>query len=981
MSKKKETVVLSIIILSAIIIALILVSCSPKIINYSKTTNSPKTNDHITSPSSTITLNKTLSTDWTLDKGWSLTNTNPLTFKGIGHTWATLNENLNGNSLMRFNLQRQKGNININIKNSLTENGLSRYILSIADGTELILQKQQGDVNKIQELTQASLPAGMDWNLATTHLVEIKTVGPQIIVRLDGQRMLFFVDTQPLMTGTLAFETIEDSEFEISDVQVIAGSNNLQEETREQNNLPKVSSTKSEEISPSPDSEIAQSVEEKQKKEKSKEDVTFNLPSEEDKLGWTQTSGPFGGTVLKMIPHAGTVWASLYSGGIYELQKDNSWKQIAVGSGIPEVRAFDIVPNPNNSNIVYVSETIVCGAKTINNGVSWQGLCNNMLKYIDSPNFNTNTLALDPTDSKIIYVPGNKFDQSSVFLVSKDGGEQWEQRFTFDKPYKFNQLSFFNSKMYLATVEDGVLVSSDLGKSWKQLNKGLEDLTTSRLVSFKNRLYLLGARLEHNVRMGGNLYRLASDGLSWEKVPQLEQVTGLGTDGITLFTGTWKPDNPNPKLWTSTDGISFQEIASQGLPHGWIGEIVNLDSKLYVGDSSEGIYVSSNQGNTFEEFNKGLISSATREVYINPDDENEIYVSTWDVGFYWSKNAGKGYRRLAEDYMVLTIKPDPHDFSKVYLGGNSFTVGQVSMTGSKFSEKNRPGSDSSFIKSIAVDPRDSNHILAGVGAEVAETPSGEGVWYSNNQGGQWSRSQGISNFAVSSIIFNPLDTKIVYASALGGGVFKSIDGGSSFTPLGVGEQLKYTYRLAMSPSDPNVLIASSNLFFAQLSSTDQYSGKYGGIFQSKDAGATWKELTKGIRNYDGGEREEDFLPWLYNFGHLPNYEMILIDPKNSDHLVVGHHGENVIETIDGGVTWKKVGADEMVPDGIHNYAYCLGASKSFKKFYACTCGRGLFRGLMNEQGYISSSLTGDIIYENDIIPAEGIYGSENSYSK
>ncbi|MBS3126989.1 hypothetical protein J4228_02365, partial [Candidatus Woesearchaeota archaeon] len=93
--------------------------------------------------------------------------------------------------------------------------------------------------------------------------------------------------------------------------------------------------------------------------------------------------------------------------------------------------------------------------------------------------------------------------------------------------------------------------------------------------------------------------------------------------------------------------------------------------------------------------------------------------------------------------------------------------------------------------------------------------------------------------------------------------------------------------------------------------------------------------------------EETFLGWLYNFGHMPNYENILIDPKNPDHLIVGHHGENVVETIDGGATWNKVGANEMVPSGVHNYAYCLGASPSFKKFYACTCGRGLFRRVMN----------------------------------
>jgi len=691
------------------------------------------------------------------------------------------------------------------------------------------------------------------------------------------------------------------------------------------------------------------------------EDAAFDAPVTDNTQSWAQTSGPLGGTVIRMVQHDKTIWASLYSGGIYELQPDNSWKQIAVGHGIPEVRAFDIVTDPTNTNIAYVPETLKCTAKTINNGATWVGLCDKMLKSLNSPNFNTNTLALDPQDSKIIYAPGNTFDDTSVLVVSKDAGEHWERSFTFDKPYKFNHLFFFDSKMYLATLNDGVLVSSDKGKSWKSLNHGLEELTTTSFVSFKNELYLLAALRQHNTRQGGSLYRLSSDQSSWEKISELSQVTGLGTDGNTLFVGTL---NPDPKLWLSIDGHSFEETISQGLPQDWVGEIVRVNSKIYVGAGGNGIFVSSDNGNTFQEFNKGMISVATHELHVNPLDENEIYVGPWDrLGFFWSKNAGNGYHRIATDYQVIALAPDPHDFSKVYIGGDRFAFVSVSKEKSQIIEKKRPGkNDQAFVKSITIDPRDSNHLLAGVGTEVAETPAGEGLWESHDGAESWTRADGIGNFAVYSILFNPTDPSLVYASALGEGVFKSTDGGTHFQKSS-SEQLKYTYRLAMSPANPKILVASSNLFFGHLSDEEQTSGKYGGIFQTLDGGTTWKELTKGIRNYEGGDTPEDFLPWLYNFGHMPNYENILIDPKDPNHLVVGHHGENVVETTDGGTTWKKAGASEMVPSGVHNYAYCLGASPSFKKIYACTCGRGLFRGLMNQKGYISLSLTGDAVYD------------------
>jgi|SRR3989344_5230341 len=677
------------------------------------------------------------------------------------------------------------------------------------------------------------------------------------------------------------------------------------------------------------------------------DDSGFNLPPDEDVPGWIQTSGPLGGIVIRMIPYQETVWASLYSGGIYELQPDDAWKQIAVGYGIPEVRAFDIVTDPNDANLAYVPEMIACAAKTTDKGMSWRGMCDAMIRDIGLDNFNTHTLALDPLDPNIVYVPGHSADQTSMLLVSSDQGEHWEKRYVFDKHYDFNHLYFFGSTMYLATRDEGIFISRDKGNSWEPSNQGLNNLNTARLLNFKDKLYLLGATLQFNSRFGGNLYQRNSDDSAWEMIQGLDEVTGIGADENYFYAATW---NPDPKLWISSDGKNFAEQASQGLPPGWVGEIITYNDIIFVGPNGNGIYISKDNGNTFEEFNEGIFSIAAREVYVNPNDENEIYVGTWDrLGFYWSKNAGNDYKRLATDISVITLVPDPHNFSKVYLGGDVFSVGTVDEQGIKVVEKTKPGTLTSVMKSIAVDPINSDHILVGIASETAETPPGEGLWESYDQGETWIRTQGIGNFAVYSIIFHPNDPTIVYASALGGGVYKSTDGGKHFNSLG-DEELKYTYRLAMSPSDPEVIVASSNLFFAQLSPEDELSGKFGGIFLSKDGGKTWRNLIDGIRNYEGDGNPDNFLGWLYNFGHMPNYENVLIDPEDSDHLIVGHHGENVVETFDAGKTWNKVRANEMVPGGVHNYAYCLGSSPDFKKFYVCTCGRGLFKGVLNKNG-------------------------------
>ncbi len=673
----------------------------------------------------------------------------------------------------------------------------------------------------------------------------------------------------------------------------------------------------------------------------------LDLPPDPQESGWEQTAGPLGGTVLRMVPHDGTVWASLYSGGVYELEKDGAWRQIAIGHGIPENRAFDIVADPRDPNTVYVPEMVACMGKTTNGGARWTGLCDTMLDDIGAFNFSTHTLALEPKDPGTLFVPGHTQDHTSMFLVSPDGGSSWEKRFVFDEPFDFNHLISFASKLYLGTANNGVLVSPDNGKHWTAVNRGLDALTTARFVPFNNELYLLGATLQFNMRDGGALYRLARDRSSWEAVRGIEGATGLATDGETLFVGT-----VDGRVWSSADGVQFRSAASRGLPKEWVAEIVNTDDALYVGVGSSGVFVSYDHGENFEELNAGMRSIATRDVHVNPRNEHELYVGTWDrPGFSWSKNGGKTYTRLLTNEFVAVLQPDPHNFSRVYLGGNAWFVGDVSQGGSRFVEKTKPGKEGSVIKAIAIDPNDSEHILVGIGDEVAETPRGEGLWESRDGGERWERSEGFGDFAVYSILFHPNDARVVYASALGSGVWKSMDGGRRFTQIG-GDALRYTYRLAMSPSDPNILVASSSLFFAQLSDEEQTSGRYGGLFQSMDGGVTWKDLIAGIRQY-GEDQPEQFLGWLYNFGHMPNYEMVLIDPKDPRHLIVGHHGENVVVTRDGGATWEKQGAEQMVPGNIHNYAYCLGASARFDTVYACTCGRGLFRGVADDGGDIA----------------------------
>ncbi|MEP6569720.1 MAG: hypothetical protein ABJC10_08105 [Acidobacteriota bacterium] len=141
---------------------------------------------------------------------------------------------------------------------------------------------------------------------------------------------------------------------------------------------------------------------------------------------------------------------------------------------------------------------------------------------------------------------------------------------------------------------------------------------------------------------------------------------------------------------------------------------------------------------------------------------------------------------------------------------------------------------------------------------------------------------------------HPQHPERIWAGAAGGGVWRSIDGGQNWTSCWNDQDILNIGSLAVDPQDPDTIYCGTGE--ANLS-LDSYPGV--GLYNSKDAGRTWKLLASSERN------------------RIPSgIGVIAIDPFDSKHLVLGGVGYaevsfagkslgGMYSSFDSGVTWER----------------------------------------------------------------------------
>jgi len=160
---------------------------------------------------------------------------------------------------------------------------------------------------------------------------------------------------------------------------------------------------------------------------------------------------------------------------------------------------------------------------------------------------------------------------------------------------------------------------------------------------------------------------------------------------------------------------------------------------------------------------------------------------------------------------------------------------------------------SSSVGAVAVAPSNPDIVYLGMGEGQlrANVMQGDGVYKSVNAGKTWTHLGLAATRTITALRVHPRNPDIVYAAALGDpfaenadrGVFRSRDGGKSWTKVLFRSAKTGAIDLVIDPNDPDTLYAS--LWQVYRRPWKLWSGgPESGLFKSTDGGDSWTEITR-----------------------------------------------------------------------------------------------------------------------------------------
>jgi len=234
------------------------------------------------------------------------------------------------------------------------------------------------------------------------------------------------------------------------------------------------------------------------------------------------------------------------------------------------------------------------------------------------------------------------------------------------------------------------------------------------------------------------------------------------------------------------------------------------------------------------------------------------------------------------------------------------------------------------IGAIAIAPSDPNVIWVGTGeAKIRSNVSvGNGVYRSTDGGETWTHLGLEATGRISRIVVHPGNPDVALVAALGHcygpqperGVFKTTDGGASWRKVLFVDEKTGVSDLVMDPNNPRLLFAGT--WQMQIWTWGRESGGPGsGLWASRDAGESWTRLQgHGLPDAPWGKVALAMTP-------RDSSRIYALIETNANHEFAPLEDDAGVlwRSDDGGASWKRTSSDHTLAQRPHYYSRVVAA--------------------------------------------------------
>jgi len=388
--------------------------------------------------------------------------------------------------------------------------------------------------------------------------------------------------------------------------------------------------------------------------------------------------------------------------------------------------------------------------------------------------------------------------------------------------------------------------------------------------------------------------------------------SGLATVLLACLSFTVSAQAPNAKTtpvafdadsarlaelpWRSIGpAVTSGRVVDFAVPEGPKSQIGGrLGELFYVASASGGVWKTTNGGTTWESIFDHQGSASIGDIAVAPSNPQILWVGTgeannqrsssWGDGVYKSENGGKTWTNMG-------LKKSEH------------------------------------IGRVIVNPANPEIVFVAAAGPLWGAGGDRGLFRTTDGGRTWKNVKNIdTHTGFTDVIFDPSNPDVIYAASFqrerrpysyvgggpGSGLWKSIDGGDTWTKLTEGLPKVDVGRIGLdvSRSNPNIVYATIE---TKVTGNGASSGNTeGSVYRSDDYGASWQKMGTGFSYpwYMGQVRVDPTDPERVYFMGVPlqvstdggrtfrstataahsDHHAMWIDPTDPNHLIIGCDG-------------------------------------------------------------------------------------------